>query len=717
MFNQSAPQRVPWKKQAEDRDCGAAAFASVASYYGHHVSVEEARDLVRTDRTGTTMRWICEGARSIGLNARGVRANFAALGALPLPTIVHLSGDDGHYFVLTAHSDRSVRVIDPNIGPMRLPREEFERLFSGFAIEFTMSDRFVERSPTFRPWEEAARQARKARPSLIAITLLIAAATAVGLLITQQLASAIDAILRGQPVDFWNLGALLAIAATAVSLAQLGRLWLIGRIGEDIDRDLGSRFLASIQKTTVRNFEERCPVAFGGRVAETEVVRWTLTDALSQLTSGCLIISIVLAVSTLLHPLLASVQLMVIPVMFLISLRTQSFGDGYRFLTRLVDTFTEFHTVKMFNAEHEAVQSLEQRHKDVAAARRSTTMARGVPDVMSGWLIALANTVVVVVVSWLAASGRITAGQAILGFGASGIGFAALAQIPALLVRWEAATISLERLLEIVHIRPEPNLDRPRAAAAHSAAHRITFDNVSFSYDGRVPVLDGFSAVIEPGETVAIVGTTGSGKTSLARLAAALEQPTDGEIYVGDLHVRTAHPADVRSRLAVVFQDTRLMQRSLWENLTIGIDDPDPAAVHHAIEMAGLTDVIAKQRLGLQTHAARAGSNFSSGQGQRFALARALLHDPDVLFLDEATGNIDSAVESQVLSDVLASRKGRTTVLTAHRFVTVQHADRVIVLEDGRAVETGTPAELAATDSAFRRLFAAQLDASGVFAK
>jgi len=448
--------------------------------------------------------------------------------------------------------------------------------------------------------------------------------------------------------------------------------------------------LAKIRHAAVREFEERCPIAFGGRIAETGGIRQSLTEAMSQLIGSALVICVVIGVSTLVHPLLGILQAVAVPVMLALSLRTQAIGrlaefreihSSYRFVSRLVDVFTEFHTVKMFNAEERSVNELDRRFDVLIDARRQTMIARGMPGVMSGFLVAIANTAVVIGISWLAADGRLSLGETILAFFAAGIGFTALAQIPTLLVRWEVAAISLERLLEIIHMTPESNRDcdriEPQAEPSDSTpALGISFDNVDFSYNGIAPVLDG-----------------------------------RGTIRLGDLDVSSTHPNDVRDRLAVVFQDTRLLQQSLLANLTLGVEDASPEDVRRVLDLTGLTELIGQQRLGLETHAARAGRNFSSGQSQRFALARALLHNPPVLFLDEATGNIDSAVEYEVLSNVLAARRGLTTIVTAHRFATLAHVDRVLVLQDGRVVEDGPVEDLITSDGPFRRLFSIQLAA------
>lgn len=709
-------KRVPWKRSTEPRDCGAAAFASVATHFGHHLSVEEARELVQTDRTGTSMRWICEGSRSIGLGARGARCDYASLGNVPTPAVVHFDEEDGHFMVLTRWTPKRVHLIDPSVGPLRMGRKRFEDHWSSMLVEFRPTTALQAKPPTFHARTEVFRGLRSGWGAFVLSLVMLTAATGLALLIAGQLAQTIDTALGGSTASLGRLAALLVGSATLIAVVQVVQVWLVARVGEQIENDLGERFLHQVGKSKTRDFEERCPVAFAGRVTETNAVQSMLTQTLSALGSDVIVLAISLTILATIHPLMGVLAVVAIPAFGIIAHFGQRFGrivvfdelrKDYGFLTRLVDTFAEFHTVKIFRAEDRAIGVLVDRFCEVTAARRRGRLVGAVPGIVSAFMVSLATVGIVVGTGALASQGSLTAGQAILGFATAGIGFGAMQRIPEGVVLWGNALLNLERLQEIIHKESEPGSTLPQRPLADTG--HLRFNSVEFGYVPETPVLAGVDVEIPAGETVALVGATGSGKTSIARLLAMFERPTGGSIELDGVDLSALSPAQVRDAVTVVFQDTRLLQISLRDNLLLGNPDATDAELFHALEVAGVADVVRSQRLGLDTHASRAGRNLSSGQSQRLALARALLCDASVLVLDEATANVDSEIEAQVLSRVLEMRKGKTTILVSHRLATVACADRAIVLEGGRTVQEGTPDELSRITGPFQRLFRAQM--------
>jgi ATP-binding cassette subfamily B protein len=264
------------------------------------------------------------------------------------------------------------------------------------------------------------------------------------------------------------------------------------------------------------------------------------------------------------------------------------------------------------------------------------------------------------------------------------------------------AAITLERVEE-VRLKPaERNLELPERDL--SGQGELVLDHVSFHYRPEYPVLHDVSVTIAPGEVVAFVGETGSGKTSIARLLTRLRIPAGGTISLDGIDYDELSPRQVRDQVTAVFQDSKLLQRTIRENLTLGRDATDEEIIE-ALAAAQAVSVVQGLRLGLDANAARAGATLSAGQLQRLALARALLRNPPVLILDEATANLDSRTERELLEAVLTHRTGRTTIMIAHRLTAVQRADRVVVLADGRVVQDGAPSELMAVDGQFRRLF------------
>jgi ATP-binding cassette subfamily B protein len=247
-----------------------------------------------------------------------------------------------------------------------------------------------------------------------------------------------------------------------------------------------------------------------------------------------------------------------------------------------------------------------------------------------------------------------------------------------------------------------------RPARLPAVRGRVTFDRVSFAYHRHRPVLKDLTLTIEPGETVAIVGETGSGKTSLANLVAGFYVPTFGEVYVDGVSTRDLDPDELRRSISAVFQNPKLLQQSIRENITLMADVPLDA-VREAARLANADDFITRLIHGYESQVARAGDNFSSGQAQRIALARALLKDAPILILDEATSTLDGETEHAILQALAANRHGRTTIVIAHRLSTVVRADRIFVMDDGKIVEMGTHQELLRRRGRYYDLFHWQL--------
>ena len=294
------------------------------------------------------------------------------------------------------------------------------------------------------------------------------------------------------------------------------------------------------------------------------------------------------------------------------------------------------------------------------------------------------------------------------------------------------ATLLISKLDQAVHFANEMVMDAPRLAEffdvldtepavrdradAMDPGHMrglVEFKDVSFSYDGKRPAVADLSFTALPGETVALVGATGAGKsTALALLHRAFD-PQSGTVSIDGMDIRALTLAGVRRNIGVVFQEALLFNRSLAENLRVGKPDASEEELRAACERAQILDVIERLPQGFDTNAGERGRLFSGGERQRLSIARALLKDPPILILDEATSALDALTETRIQAALTEVMKGRTTFVIAHRLATVRNADRILVFESGRIVESGPFDELIEVGGHFAELARSQFMVAG----
>jgi len=239
----------------------------------------------------------------------------------------------------------------------------------------------------------------------------------------------------------------------------------------------------------------------------------------------------------------------------------------------------------------------------------------------------------------------------------------------------------------------------------------IRFEDVTFSYDGKAPVLRGVTFDVKKGELIAIVGRSGAGKSTLAKLVPRFYDVTGGRILIDGVDIRKASQASLRAQISIVTQDTILFNASVRENIAAGKDSYGDASVRAAVKAAHATDFVENLRDKYDTIIGESGGSLSGGQRQRLAIARALIKDPAILILDEATSSLDSESERAIQQAMEEFVVGRTSIVIAHRLSTVQRADRIVVLDEGRVVEQGPHAELIQRpDSIYKRLYEIQFE-------
>ena len=280
-----------------------------------------------------------------------------------------------------------------------------------------------------------------------------------------------------------------------------------------------------------------------------------------------------------------------------------------------------------------------------------------------------------------------------------------------IIAQWQRAVAAADRVAELLETEPEI-VDGPDAIDLPPGPGEVRFEKVTFGYSEAQahPVLDGLDLEIEAGTSVAVVGATGSGKTTIARLIPRFYDIASGRITIDGVDIRDVKIRDVRRAVGMVFEDTFLFSGTVADNIAFADPDADQAAVERAARLAGAHDFVVRLPEGYDTEIGERGFSLSGGQRQRIAIARAILADPRVLILDDATSSVDPTKEHEIRDALNEVMQGRTTIVIAHRPATIALADRVVLIDEGRIVAAGTHTELLATNERYREVLASALE-------
>jgi ATP-binding cassette subfamily B protein len=517
-----------------------------------------------------------------------------------------------------------------------------------------------------------------------------------------------------------DAGALNLAAATYVGVALagvgLGRLqiWLVARIGESFLRDLRVKVFDHLQSLSL-DF-------FGGEQTGRLVSRMTSDiDALTELvqfglvmfvTNALLLIGSVVVIVAM-SPELAVVCLVSVPIVLAASIRFRRRSNRAYLIVRdrigqtlstLQEDLTGVREIQAFAREDIEEQRFSRHNRaQLQANLDAARIASFYFPVVE--LAGVATTAAVVGVGgWLVHADAITVGTVAAFVLYLGNLFEPIQQLSQLFNTLQSAGAALAKLFGLLDT--EPSVREDPDAVDLPARGSIAVEGVGFSYDGRVPVLAGVDLTIAPGERLAVVGPTGAGKSTLAKLVARLHDPTEGTIRMGGVDLRHATLASLRERITVVPQEGFLFGGTVRDNVRVGRFGASDAEVEGALRVVGAYERFAALPDGLDTEVRERGSRLSAGERQLVSLARAALANPELLVLDEATSNLDPGTEAMVEAAMTVLMEGRTVIVIAHRLTTAERADRVAVVDDGRLVEVGTHDDLVRAEGRYAALFA-----------
>jgi ATP-binding cassette subfamily B protein RaxB len=689
----------PWSRQlrpvlqAEAAECGLACLTMVAAHHGHRVDLPGLRRIYPGSIKGATLDSMMKVAAELNLSPRALRLETDELPQLQLPAILHW--DLCHFVVLEAVDRKGVVILDPAAGRRRISLAEAGRHFTGVALELAPTRSFapVEARSRIRLKDLWSRLTNYggAATQIFALSILLQATVLlmpffVQLTIDQAIGQNDANLLT---VLLFGFAIIYALAAVTAAL----RSWVVLTVSESLSFQLAGNIVRHLIRLPVDYFERRHVGDLLSRIGSIEPIKDLLTQGVINVVIDAVLALTTLIVMTLISPTLTMVVVGFTFVYFLVSMamypglrrRTEEeIVARARQETHLMETMRAIRAIKLHTHEAARESGWRNHYADVISASYRAGMYNIRLNVAEAFLFNGQFLLIVFLGASAVMTQELSIGLllAFLAYRTSFVGSASalIDQIQ----QWRLVGVHLDRLSDIVVQTPEPLVITPREELLPGP--EVRGQGLTFRYDpADPPIFEDLDFTIPAGSLVAITGPSGAGKTTFLRMLLGLLLPGEGQLLVDGQRLTPATIAGWRSRIGAVMQDDHLLTGTLADNISFFDSAPDQERLQMVCRLALIHDDIMRMPMGYHSLVGDMGAALSSGQRQRLLLARALYRDPDVLFLDEGTANLDEDTERKVV-DMIGTLP-ITRIVIAHRPMLIERADIVLRLENGRLLK------------------------------
>ncbi|RJT53529.1 type I secretion system permease/ATPase [Rahnella variigena] len=658
------------------------------------------------DELADQNQWVLNALQSRGISAAWQKIDLADVKNFVLPAVMRL---DTGYCVLTKFSEKSCAIIDPSLGSQPV-EVDFSRLAQHYCGELLLlrpksyldhrADDIVSVGEGHWFWHTLwgfKRYIYEAAALSVVINLLVLAMSIFTMTVYNR-------VLPNQTyITLWTMAIGVTLALLFELAARLGRAWITDRAGKKIDLVLGAQLFRHVLNGKMSN-RTQSSGAFGNVMQSFDSVReLTTSAALTTVADLPFVLLFLVVIHLVAGPLVWCVILILLIIVAMVLLMQiplkrhaeASMKIGSNRYGLVIESLDNLETIKVLRAEN-----LVASKHDVASVKLSYV------NMKSRFLATMGSSIIqttqqfgtVILLVWgayLVGDGDISMGGIIATMTLMGRAIMPIATLAALGLRIQQAKTSLAILNKVMQAPTEREKDKVYVQLPQGSQTEIDCKGISFHYKDDLPaVVEQLDVRFRQGERVAILGKMGSGKSSLLRLLVGLYPLSTGTITVAGVDLRQIEPVELRTRIALVNQDPRFMYGTLRDNLVMGAPYASDEELMAAVKMTGVSDIIAAHPMGFGMPVSERGENFSGGQKQAIALARAILSNPDVLLLDEPTSGMDMGSERMILQALIPAMEGRTVIIVTHRPAVLKYVDRVIVMDNGIKVADGPRDEI-----------------------
>lgn len=707
-------------KQHDITDCGAACIATVCLQHNKEMTITKLRDMSGTDIKGTTVLGIVQTLEKLGFEAKAARITRETFEEkFTLPIIARVLTKEGlsHFVVVHKVFKKHLLVADPAKGLKKITKDEFFEDFDGYAVfcaptNVFIADKTKTQSVFGRFFKLLLAQKKLFVFAIIGSVIL----TALGIASSFFNKILMDEIL---PYNLKNQLLIFCIGFGIIALFNIllgaARQHLLLHLSIKIDMPLMLGYFKHIFALPMKFFGTRRTGDILTRFSDAG----TIKEIFTTITLSLIIDIILTIVSGVILFFMNKILFAIIAIITVVNaVLVYAFKKPYKELnlesmekqaalnSQIIDSLKGVETVKSFGVEEETMEKLENKYISALRTGYKTSVTSNVQGTLSGLFNNIGNLVLTGLAALFVINGDITLGSMMAFMSLSSYFMDPIGRLVSLQMQIQEANIAMKRMSELYEIEEEQT-DSENLIANFELDGSVDVENITFRYGSRAPVLKNVSFKVNNGDKIALVGESGGGKTTLAKIILGLWQPEEGKVTLSGYNVEELDKKLMRREIAYVPQNVELFTGSIEENIKLGKHDATYEEIKTACRMAGCADFIEKMPAKYGTYLEEAGANLSGGERQRIALARALIKKPKILILDEATSNLDFVSEAHIYD--MLFKLDCTLIIIAHRISTIRKCNKVYVIDKNTIAESGTHDELLKRQGVYRKIWDSQM--------